>query len=48
MATSVRVGCINKTNRQDPQARHSGREYLKTEADGVKPDNLLSLSECPS
>jgi hypothetical protein len=25
----------------------SGRKYLKTEADGEKPDNLLSLPECP-
>jgi hypothetical protein len=24
-----------------------GRKYLKTEADGEKPDNLLSLPECP-
>jgi len=28
-------------------ARHSGREYLKTEADGYSPDNLLALPECP-
>ena len=25
----------------------SGRKYLKTEADGVVPNNLLSLPECP-
>ena len=25
-----------------------GHEYLKTEADGYRPDNLLSLSECPA
>jgi Protein of unknown function (DUF3892) len=25
----------------------AGNEYLKTEADGVQPDNLLSLPECP-
>jgi hypothetical protein len=24
-----------------------GRDYLKTEADGYRPDNLLSLPECP-
>jgi len=24
-----------------------GHEYLKTEADGVQPNNLLSLPECP-
>jgi len=24
-----------------------GNEYLKTEADGEQPNNLLSLSECP-
>ena len=26
---------------------HRGRQYLKTEPDGVRPDNLLSLQECP-
>lgn len=25
----------------------SGRKYLKTEADGAEPNNLLSLPECP-
>jgi hypothetical protein len=25
----------------------SGREYLKTNADHYKPDNLLALPECP-
>ncbi|MGN6266565.1 MAG: DUF3892 domain-containing protein [Ginsengibacter sp.] len=28
-------------------ATHNGRRYLKTEADGYSPDNLLSLTECP-
>jgi hypothetical protein len=28
-------------------AVHNGRKYLKTTADGYKPDNLLSLSDCP-
>jgi hypothetical protein len=28
-------------------AEREGREYLKTEADGEKPDNLLSQPECP-
>jgi hypothetical protein len=28
-------------------ATHLGREYLKTEADGLQPDNLLALPECP-
>jgi hypothetical protein len=28
-------------------AKHNGREYLKTQADGYSPDNLLSLPECP-
>jgi hypothetical protein len=28
-------------------ATHEGRPYLKTEADGYSPDNLLSLPECP-
>lgn len=27
-------------------AVHEGRKYLKTEADGYSPDNLLSLREC--
>lgn len=27
-------------------ATHLGREYLKTEADGYSPDNLLALPEC--
>lgn len=26
---------------------HSGREYLTTEADGIVPDSLLALPECP-
>lgn len=28
-------------------ATNSGRKYLKTEADGLQPNNLLSLPECP-
>jgi hypothetical protein len=28
-------------------AVHNGRKYLKTTADGYRPDNLLSLPECP-
>lgn len=28
-------------------ATHNGRKYLKTIADGYRPDNLLSLPECP-
>ena len=28
-------------------ATHLGRKYLKTENDGVRPDNLLALPECP-
>jgi hypothetical protein len=28
-------------------AEHEGRKYLRTEADGLRPDNLLSLPECP-
>jgi Protein of unknown function (DUF3892) len=27
-------------------ATHNGRRYLKTQADGYSPDNLLSLPEC--
>ncbi len=28
-------------------ATHLGHKYLKTTADGVHPDNLLALQECP-
>ncbi len=28
-------------------AQRMGRKYLKTVADGERPDNLLSLPECP-
>ena len=28
-------------------ATHNGHKYLKTEADGIQPNNLLSLPECP-
>jgi len=28
-------------------ATHNGNKYIKTRADGVQPDNLLSLPECP-
>jgi hypothetical protein len=28
-------------------ATHNGNKYLKTENDGLHPNNLLSLSECP-
>ncbi len=28
-------------------ATHEGHKYLKTEADGYSPDNLLSLDQCP-
>ena len=28
-------------------ASHSGHEYIKTEPDGIQPDNLLALPECP-
>jgi hypothetical protein len=27
--------------------RKNGRKYLKTEADGVEPNNLLALPRCP-
>ncbi|WP_157785358.1 DUF3892 domain-containing protein, partial [Bradyrhizobium yuanmingense] len=25
----------------------NGHKYIKTKADGIQPDNLLSLPECP-
>lgn len=28
--------------------RPNGRKYLKTDADGVEPNNLLSLPRCPN
>jgi len=28
-------------------AKHNGNKYLKTVADGVQPDNLLKLGDCP-
>nr|WP_249163569.1 DUF3892 domain-containing protein [Bradyrhizobium diazoefficiens] len=28
-------------------AKHEGHKYIKTTADGIQPDNLLSLAECP-
>jgi len=28
-------------------ATNEGTEYLKTEADGLQPNNLLALPECP-
>jgi hypothetical protein len=28
-------------------ATHEGHKYLKTTADGLHPNNLLALSECP-
>ncbi|MDB5198752.1 MAG: hypothetical protein JWO92_715 [Chitinophagaceae bacterium] len=27
-------------------ATHNGNKYIKTERDGIQPDNLLSLPEC--
>ncbi|WP_404549666.1 DUF3892 domain-containing protein [Bradyrhizobium diazoefficiens] len=28
-------------------AKHEGHKYIKTTADGIQPDSLLSLAECP-
>ena len=28
-------------------ATHDGNKYIKTESDGLHPNNLLSLPECP-
>ena len=28
-------------------ALHNGNKYLKTQADGIHPDNLLALPDCP-
>lgn len=36
-----------KTVRVIVAKRNNGRKYLKTEADGVEPNNLLALPKCP-
>ncbi|WP_027556189.1 DUF3892 domain-containing protein [Bradyrhizobium sp. Cp5.3] len=28
-------------------AKHNGHKYIKTTADGIQPNDLLSLAECP-
>jgi hypothetical protein len=28
-------------------AKHNGNKYIKTQNDGLHPDNLLALPECP-
>ena len=54
----LQISCINKTYRQDPHDRihsvgnvivavHNGNKYIKTENDGLHPNNLLALPECP-
>jgi hypothetical protein len=45
-STSYHVSVGGKTVRVIVAA-HNGRKYLKTEADGYAPNNLLSLPECP-
>jgi hypothetical protein len=42
----VRVG--SRTVRVVVAVSPSGNKYIKTEADGYQPDNLLRLPECPS
>ncbi len=37
----------NRTVRVIIARSAAGHDYLKTEADGYRPDNLLSLPECP-
>jgi hypothetical protein len=38
---------VNGRTVQIVVATHLGHKYLKTVADGFRPDNLLSLDECP-
>jgi hypothetical protein len=41
------VSAGGKTARVVIARSAAGHEYLKTEADGAQPDNLLGLPECP-
>lgn len=41
------VSVQNKVVRVIVAKSQYGHKYLKTEADGEQPNNLLSLSECP-
>ncbi len=38
---------VNYRNVNVVVAVHQGRRYLKTDADGYEPNNLLALPECP-
>jgi uncharacterized protein DUF3892 len=39
---------VNNRHAEVIVATHSGRKYLKTDADGYAPNNLLALPECQS
>lgn len=45
--TSSFYTLVNSREADIMVALHNGRKYLKTTADGYRPDNLLSLPECP-
>ncbi len=44
--TSTFYTLVNNKEAEVIVATHNGRKYLKTTADGYRPDNLLSLPEC--
>ena len=44
--TSSFYTLVNSREAEVIVATHNGRKYLKTTADGYRPDNLLSLPEC--
>jgi hypothetical protein len=44
--TSSFYTLVNGREAEVVVATHNGRKYLKTTADGYRPDNLLSLPEC--
>jgi len=46
--TSSFYTLVNSREAEVIVATHNGRKYLKTTADGYRPDNLLSLPECGS
>jgi len=38
---------VNSVRAEVVVATHNGHKYIKTENDGLHPNNLLSLPECP-
>ncbi len=44
---SVKLAWVRIATLRWVETSRYGNKYLKTEADGEQPDNLLSLPECP-